>query len=68
MLQLLSRLDVTPLVRVPALDEGIIMQMLDAGAMGITCPMIETREQAARLVEYTYYPPLAAEASGPHCR
>lgn len=36
MLQLLSRMDVTPLVRVPSLDEGIIMKMLDAGAMAET--------------------------------
>ncbi|CAN7725117.1 aldolase/citrate lyase family protein [Variovorax sp. LjRoot84] len=65
MLQLLSRLDVTPLVRVPALDEGVIMQMLDAGAMGVTCPMIETREQAERLVEYAYYPPVGCRSFGP---
>lgn len=65
MLQLLSRMDVTPLVRVPSLDEGIIMKMLDAGAMGITCPMIETPEQAARLVEYAYYPPLGRRSFGP---
>jgi len=64
-LQLLSRLDVTPMVRVPALDQGVIMQMLDAGAMGVTCPMIETREQAARLVEFAYYPPLGRRSFGP---
>jgi 4-hydroxy-2-oxoheptanedioate aldolase len=65
MLQLLSRLGVTPLVRVPALNEGVIQQMLDAGALGITCPMIETSEQAARLVEYAYYPPLGRRSFGP---
>jgi 4-hydroxy-2-oxoheptanedioate aldolase len=65
MLQLLGRLDVTPLVRVPALEGGVIMQMLDAGAMGITCPMIETREQATRLVEYACYPPLGRRSFGP---
>src|SRR5262249_25314619 len=38
--------DATPLVRVPWNDPGQIMRALDAGAMGIICPMINTKAEA----------------------
>jgi 4-hydroxy-2-oxoheptanedioate aldolase len=44
-----------PFVRVPWLDEGRIMRALDAGAMGIIAPMIETAEQARRFVGTCLY-------------
>ena len=65
MLTAISTTDVAPLVRVPWLEEGIIMKMLDAGAHGIICPMINTREDAARLVSAARYPPLGARSFGP---
>jgi 4-hydroxy-2-oxoheptanedioate aldolase len=34
----------SPMVRVPWLDEAIIMRELDAGAMGVIAPMIETAD------------------------
>ncbi|MCG8546122.1 MAG: aldolase/citrate lyase family protein, partial [Alphaproteobacteria bacterium] len=42
MLQGISTTDATPMCRVPWLEEGIIMKMLDAGCYGIICPMINT--------------------------
>ena len=53
------------LVRVPWLDEAIIMRVLDAGAMGVIAPMIETAEQAARLVAACRYPPEGGRSFGP---
>jgi 4-hydroxy-2-oxoheptanedioate aldolase len=53
------------LVRVPWLDPGIIMKMLDAGAYGIICPLINTAEDAARFLSYCYYPPRGIRSSGP---
>ena len=50
-----------PLVRVPWLDPGIIMKSLDAGAYGVICPMVNTREDAQRLVASMRYPPGAAQ-------
>jgi len=50
-------LDLVPLVRVPATEYHFIARMLDAGAMGIMVPMVETAEQAARIVSCTRYPP-----------
>lgn len=55
----------SPLVRVPWLDEAIIMRVLDAGAMGVIAPMIETAEQAARLVAACRYPPQGGRSFGP---
>src|SRR5215475_16185797 len=46
MLQAISTTAVTPMVRVPWLEPGIIMKCLDAGAYGVICPMINTAEQA----------------------
>jgi 4-hydroxy-2-oxoheptanedioate aldolase len=65
MLQAMRASDVVPLVRVPWLDPGAIMKSLDAGAMGIICPMINTAEQAAELVSYVRYPPEGNRSFGP---
>ncbi len=46
-----------PLVRVGAHDAHAIAVSLDAGALGIMAPMVETREQAEFLVACTRYPP-----------
>jgi len=65
MLQALRYSDVTPLVRVPWLEPGIIMKSLDAGAYGVICPMINTREQAEKLVSYVRYAPEGTRSFGP---
>ncbi|MBD3243776.1 MAG: 2,4-dihydroxyhept-2-ene-1,7-dioic acid aldolase [Chitinivibrionales bacterium] len=65
LLQAISTTEVVPLVRVPWLDEGIIMKMLDAGAYGIICPMIDTAAQAARLARACRYPPRGSRSFGP---
>ena len=53
------------LVRVPWLEEGIIMKMLDAGAGGVICPMVNTRDDAERLAAATRYPPQGKRSFGP---
>jgi len=53
------------MARVPWLEPGIIMKALDAGAMGIICPMVNNAEEAARLVSYLRYPPLGQRSYGP---
>ena len=45
MLQAISTSSATPTARVPWLEPGIIMKLLDAGAYGIICPMINTRTE-----------------------
>lgn len=51
-----------PMVRVPATQYDYISRALDAGAMGIMVPMVETAEQAAFIVQSTRYPRSAAAA------
>jgi 4-hydroxy-2-oxoheptanedioate aldolase len=55
----------TPLVRVPWNDPGHIMRVLDAGAMGIICPMINTKAEAEALVRAGRYPPMGERSFGP---
>jgi 4-hydroxy-2-oxoheptanedioate aldolase len=56
---------VTPMVRVPWNEPGIIGKVLDAGAMGLICPMVNTAEEAQALVSYCRYPPTGARSFGP---
>ncbi len=53
------------MARVPWLDPGDVMRVLDAGAHGVICPMINTPEDAARLVSYVRYPPAGVRSFGP---
>ena len=65
MLQAISTTDTVPVVRVPWLEPGIVMRALDAGAYGVICPMVNTREDAQKLVAYTHYPPRGTRSFGP---
>ena len=65
MLQAMRASEVAPLVRVPWLDPAAIMKVLDAGACGVICPMINTAAQAAELVSYMRYPPAGTRSFGP---
>ena len=65
MLQAISTTDTVPIVRVPWLEPGILMRALDAGAYGVICPMVNSREDAHKLVAYTHYPPRGTRSFGP---
>ena len=65
MLQAISTTNTVPIVRVPWLEPGILMKALDAGAYGVICPMINTREDAQKLVAYTHYAPQGTRSFGP---
>ena len=65
MLQAISTTATVPVVRVPWLEPGIIMKTLDAGAYGVICPMVSTREEAQRFVAYTNYAPRGTRSFGP---
>ena len=57
--------EVTPFVRVPWLEPGIIMKALDAGSFGVICPMINNLEDAERFVNYCKYAPQGTRSFGP---
>lgn len=49
--------DIVPLVRVPMAEYHFIARVLDAGAMGLMVPMVESEEQARLIVRCAKYPP-----------
>ena len=65
MFQAMRASGVVPLARVPWLEPGIVMKVLDAGAFGVVCPMVNTAQQAAEFVSYLRYPPLGQRSFGP---
>jgi 2-dehydro-3-deoxyglucarate aldolase/4-hydroxy-2-oxoheptanedioate aldolase len=52
-----------PVVRVPATEYHFIARVLDLGAMGVMVPMVESGDQARRLVESAKYPPAGRRGS-----
>lgn len=65
MLQAMRASGATLLARVAWLDPAHVMKALDAGAEGVICPMVNTPEDAARLVSYARYPPMGLRSFGP---
>ena len=65
MLQAISTTPVVPLARVPWNDPAHLMKILDAGAYGVICPLVNTRAQAETLVRTCKYPPLGFRSFGP---
>ncbi|HOV18880.1 HpcH/HpaI aldolase family protein [Ottowia sp.] len=61
----ISTTDTVPVVRVPWNEPGILGKVLDAGAYGVICPMVNTREDAEHLVAATRYAPLGSRSMGP---
>ncbi|MGQ0652643.1 MAG: aldolase/citrate lyase family protein [Betaproteobacteria bacterium] len=46
-------LGIAPLVRVPATEYHFVARALDRGALGVMVPLVDTREQAERIVSFT---------------
>jgi 4-hydroxy-2-oxoheptanedioate aldolase len=66
--QMLQALDLgasAPVVRVPWNEPGIIGRMLDAGAMGIIVPMVNSPAEARAAVAACRYAPAGARSFGP---
>jgi 4-hydroxy-2-oxoheptanedioate aldolase len=53
-----------PLVRVPKGDHTHIKRVLDAGAMGIVVPMVDTVEEARTAIAAAKYPPVGNRSLG----
>jgi 4-hydroxy-2-oxoheptanedioate aldolase len=65
MLQAIGTTDTVPMVRVNWNTPGEIMRLLDAGAYGIICPMIDTKEQCEAFIGACRYPPMGYRSLGP---
>jgi len=53
-----------PFARVPATEYHLIAGTLDAGMLGLMIPMVQHAQQARRVVESAYYPPLGCRGAG----
>lgn len=65
MLQAMETEQTPVMARVPWNEAGIIMKMLDAGCLGVICPMINTRAQCEAFVGACRYAPNGFRSFGP---
>lgn len=65
MLQAISSTPAVPIVRSPSSEAEGIMHLLDAGAYGVICPMVSTKEDAISLVSACNYAPVGTRSFGP---
>ena len=64
LLQAISTTDVVPTVRVPWNEPSLPQRLLDAGAYGLICPMVNTREECEQFVAACRYYPDGFRSSG----
>lgn len=65
MLQAIGTTDTIPFVRVPWNEPGIIGKVLDAGALGVIIPMVNSVEEAKAAVASCRYFPAGSRSYGP---
>ena len=65
MLPAISTTETTPLVRVTTNAPAEIMKVLDAGAMGVIVPLVNSAEEAAAAISACRYPPRGTRSFGP---
>lgn len=65
LLHAMARTPTVPIVRVPWNEQGIIGRVLDAGALGVIIPMVNSPEEAQRAVAACRYAPDGARSFGP---
>ena len=65
MVQAMAGTATVPLVRVPWNDQGTIGRVLDAGALGVIIPMVNTADEARRAVAACRYAPDGTRSVGP---
>jgi 2-dehydro-3-deoxyglucarate aldolase len=64
---MLSLLDskAAPLVRVGEVDQYLIKKALDTGAYGILLPLVNSAEDAEKVISFSKYPPKGTRGTGP---
>lgn len=65
MMQAISTTDTVPMARVTWNEPGLIMRLLDTGAYGIICPMVNTRAECEAFVGACRYHPQGYRSMGP---
>jgi 4-hydroxy-2-oxoheptanedioate aldolase len=57
MMQAMTASETTPMIRVPSGDPIFLKRIVDAGAQALLIPMVNTAEEAKRIVDACLYPP-----------
>ncbi len=65
MFQAISTTDTVPMARIPWNEPGIAGKLLDAGAYGIICPMVNTQSECEAFVGAMRYHPDGYRSRGP---
>jgi 2-keto-3-deoxy-L-rhamnonate aldolase RhmA len=64
LVQYARAIGITPLVRVTDLSYALVARALDAGAIGAIVPRVDTPEEVAAAVSYSFYPPVGRRGAG----
>jgi 4-hydroxy-2-oxoheptanedioate aldolase len=57
MMQAMAASDTTAMVRIPSADPACLKRMVDAGAQSLLIPMVNSADEARRIVDACLYPP-----------
>ena len=57
-----------PIIRIPSHEDGLILQVLEAGVQGVIFPHIDTYEQAVHAVNECKFPPVGRRGYGDSAR
>lgn len=64
-IQVIEKYDIFTIVRVPFNDMGIINKVLDVGAFGVICPLINNKADVEKFTNSCFYPPKGYRSFGP---
>jgi len=64
-IQIIEKYKIFPIVRVPSNDIGIINKVLDTGAFGVICPLINNKIDVEKFTNACFYPPKGNRSFGP---
>lgn len=64
-INIVASYNIFPVVRVPSNDIGIINKVIDAGAFGVICPLINNKNDVEVFTNSCFYPPKGNRSFGP---
>ena len=56
--------NISPLIRIPEVNYNYVARALDLGAAGIMTPMVNTAEDAIKIIKSSKYPPRGIRGAG----
>jgi 2-keto-3-deoxy-L-rhamnonate aldolase RhmA len=65
MIQAIDPDRICPIVRIGAAEQYMVKAALDMGAHGIICPLVNTAEDAEKVVSFAKYPPVGVRGVAP---